>query len=417
VAPLTDYPQRVDASLLISLSLCRRSAITEFNAKPRFRVALVIETSSSYARGVLRGINRYVREHRPWAIYLPDQGCGDTPPAWLNRWKGDGLIVRIEHRSLIKTIQRLALPTVNISTSLEHSKSLAPRVGTDAAPVSKAGFDHLVERGFRRFGFCGDSRFAWSVARETAFCKFANDAGYPCEVYHQRPSSRGGAGEQDQADLIRWIGGLPRPIGLMACNDIRGQQVLEAGRQIGVAAPDEIAVIGVDNDELLCELSQPSLSSVIPDVASIGYQAAELLDRMLSGEVVAPDDIWLPPLGVVTRQSTDAFAVTDPDVVRALQFIRQHACEGIKVGSVVRELSVSRRILEHRFRRLLGCTPHEQIIRVQLQRVRQLLAETDLPLAAIADLAGFKHVEYLSVAFRRHAGVTPRDYRLRRQNR
>jgi LacI family transcriptional regulator len=202
----------------------------------------------------------------------------------------------------------------------------------------------------------------------------------------------------------------------MACHDPMGLQILEACAQIPISVPDEVAVIGVDNDDLLCDLSQPSLSSVVPDTARIGYQAAELLDRMLGGEVVRPQDIQVTPLGVETRQSTDVLAVSDPDVVQAIRYIREHACEGIDVGAVVKKLAISRRVLELRFRELLRCTPHEQIVRVRIQRAMQLLAETELPLKTIAERAGFNDVEYLSMAFKRHSGLSPREFRRRRRS-
>jgi LacI family transcriptional regulator len=201
----------------------------------------------------------------------------------------------------------------------------------------------------------------------------------------------------------------------MACYDIRGWQVLEICRRLGIRVPDEVAVIGVDNDELLCDLSQPPLSSVIPDTDRTGYEAAALLDRMLAGRKVPPDELLIQPLGVATRQSTDVLAIDDEDLAAGLRLIRDHACDGIHVDDILARLAISRRVFESRFKKRLGRTPHEEIVRLQMQRVIDLLTQTDLPLLAIAERAGFKHVEYMSTAFKQRMGLAPREYRLRQR--
>jgi LacI family transcriptional regulator len=213
------------------------------------------------------------------------------------------------------------------------------------------------------------------------------------------------------ADLRRWLRELPKPVGIMACYDIRGQQVLDACRSAGLAVPAEVAVIGVDNDELLCDLASPPLTSVVPNAHRTGYEAAGLLDRLMAGKRVAAAPTLIAPLGVAARQSTDVLAVDDREVARAVQFIREHACDGINVGDVLRVVPLSRRVLEMRFQRLLGRTPREEILQARLGRVKQLLGETDLPLYLIAERTGFEHVEYLSVVFRREAGTTPSAFR------
>jgi len=188
-------------------------------------------------------------------------------------------------------------------------------------------------------------------------------------------------------------------------------QVLDACRRLGVPVPDEVAVVAVDNDELLCELAHPPLSSVIPNTRRTGYEAAALLDRLMNGGRARGETHLIPPLGVATRQSTDVLAIEDPHVSRAVRYIREHACDGINVRDVLRAVPQSRRLLEARFKKLLGRTPHEEILRVQLRRVKQLLTETDLPLETIAERTGFAHPEYLSVVFRREVGQPPSRYR------
>jgi LacI family transcriptional regulator len=186
---------------------------------------------------------------------------------------------------------------------------------------------------------------------------------------------------------------------------------LDACRRLGVGVPDEVAVLGVDNDEVLCELAAPPLSSIIPNTHRTGYEAAALLEQMMAGRKMAGETHLIPPSGLATRQSTDALAIEDTNVAQAVRFIREHACQGIRVQDVIRAVPQARRLLESRFRKLLGRTPHEEIIRVQLNRVKQLLVETDLSLSEIATRTGFAHVEYLSVVFKNKAGTPPSQYR------
>jgi len=199
----------------------------------------------------------------------------------------------------------------------------------------------------------------------------------------------------------------------MACYDLRGQQLLDACRRCAIAVPDEIAVIGVDNDELLCELSDPPLTSLIPNTHRTGYDAAALLDELMSGKRPPAQAHLVPPVGVATRQSTDVVAIEDRSVAMAMRHIREHACDGINVKDVLRAAPQSRRRLESAFRRLFGRTPHEEILRLQLDRAKHLLVATDLPLSEIAERAGFAHVEYLSVVFKKQFGVPPSRYRAR----
>lgn len=373
----------------------------------RRQVALLIETSNAYGRGLLQGVIHYVREHQAWSFHLMEQGRGDDPPAWLREWKGDGILARIETPTIAQAVTQAKLPAVDLSAA--RLLPLLPWVETDDAQIAVVAAGHLLERGFKHFAYCGDSRFNWSLWREHHFAQRVREAGHDCRIY----SVKGGTGDlvAERRELVSWLRQLPKPVGIFACYDIRGQQVLDACRQAGLAVPDEVAVLGVDNDEVLCELAAPPLSSVMPNTRRAGYEAATLLDRMMSGEKVAPEPHLIPPLGVAARQSTDVLAIDDREIVRAVQFIRAHACEGINVADVLKAVRMSRRVLEQRFRRLLGRSPHEEILQLKLTRVQQLLSETDLPLYVIAERTGFDHVEYLSVAFKRETGMTPRAFR------
>jgi LacI family transcriptional regulator len=381
---------------------------------PRGRpsVALLIETSNAYARGLLRGIRAYLREHRSWSIYLGEQHRGQPAPAWLRRWRGDGIIARIESAAIAREVRASGLPAVDVSAARYVPDLLY--VETDDAEIARLAAEHLLQRGFRHFGYCGDPRFNWSNWREEHFSRLIAAAGFDCRVY--RPTSRGKGPpnwERERAALAAWLRGLPKPVGVMACYDIRGREVLDVCRELTITVPDEVAVIGVDNDELMADLADPPLSSVAPDTRRTGYEAARLLDQLMAGNAELPLAHLVKPLGVVTRGSSDVLATDDGDVSAAVRFIRAHASEGIKVQDVLRAVPLSRRVLESRFERLLGRTPHEEITRVQVERVKELLAETDLSLVAIAHRAGYKHVEYMSVVFKRETGLPPGAYRAR----
>ena len=371
------------------------------------KVALLVETSNAYARGLLAGIEDYLRAHGPWSVYLGERGRGDRPPDWLAKWDGDGIIARVENRRIAGALAALRVPVVDLSAARLLPR--APVVTTDNAAIARLAVQHFMERGFRQFAYCGEAHFAWSVARGEYFSLLVRGHGHTCATY--APPGPRVSGDAEVDALARWLRALPKPAAVFACYDARGQCVLDACRRAGLAVPEEVAVLGVDNDELLCALTPPPLSSIRLNVQRTGWQAAALLALMMAGGKVPADTQFVPPLGVVTRQSTDVLAVEDPPVARALHYIREHGCEGIGVSDVLRHCPMARRTLEARLKALLGRTPREEIARVQMNRVKELLAGTDLALAEIAGRAGFRHTEYLSVVFKRETGVTPGEYR------
>lgn len=377
------------------------------SAVPRRQVALLIETSNAYGRGLLQGVVHYIRENRPWSFHLVEHGRGDDPPTWLAEWRGDGIIARIETPRIARAVVKTGLPAVDLSAA--RLVPALPWVETDDQEIVRLAVGHLLERGFKHFAFCGDARFNWSLWRERHFVTQLRAAGYSHAVY--RPAVVKGDVTAEARALQRWLKALPKPVGIMAAYDICGYQVLDGCRAAGLAVPDEVAVIGVDNDTLLCDLASPPLSSVIPNAHRAGYEAAAMLDQLMAGKRVPDLARLIPPMGVADRQSTDVLAVDDREIARAVRFIRENACERINVSDVLKAVPLSRRVLEQRFRRLLGHTPHEEILQVRLSRVKQLLVETDLPLYLIAERAGFDHVEYLSVVFRRETGRTPSAFR------
>jgi LacI family transcriptional regulator len=374
----------------------------------RKQVALIIESSNEYARGLLKGIIKYNREHRSWSIFCGEHGRDSTDLSWLDNWKGDGIIARIENEKIAKYIVESNLPVVDLSASRLVPE--LPFVETNDQSIAHLAAEHLLERGFKHFGYCGNSQYTWSILRGNFFGSCIQRAGYPCYFFNSR-SSPNLSRVEERKDIAKWVRILPKPIGIMACFDIQGQQLLEACRMAMVSVPDEVAIIGVDNDPILCELSTPSLSSVVPDAITTGYQSAILLAQIMNRVGIEQKEHLIEPLGIVTRQSTDVLAVNDKLVSDSLKFIREHACDGINVSDILRDLPISRRVLEHKFMKILGRTPYDEILKVKIKTIKQLLVETDLTIAAISERIGFKNIEYMSVVFKRETGVSPSEYR------
>ncbi len=373
-------------------------------------VALMIETSNAYARNLLGGIVSYIRANEPWSVYLPELQRGANPPSWLKNWKGDGLIVRIETDAIANAVRKLKTPVVDVSAA-RHVPNI-PWVETNDAEIARLACEHFRERGFEHLAFCGEPEFNWSAWREEAFVQCAADAGRECTVFHARSRhSRRFSMSRERARLTKWILSLPRPVGVFACYDIKAQQILDICRESNLKVPEELALLGVDNDELLCDLCTPPLSSVIPAAHRTGREAARLLDTLMNGGKVHQQSHLIEPLGVATRRSTDVLAIDDPDIAAAVRFIRDHASDGINVKDVLKQVPLSRRVLEKRFHEIVGRTPHQEITRRRVNRIRQLLVETDLTLSQIAQRTGFQNEEYMSVTFRRAMNVPPGQYR------
>ncbi|MDA7916299.1 substrate-binding domain-containing protein, partial [Verrucomicrobia bacterium] len=230
---------------------------------------------------------------------------------------------------------------------------------------------------------------------------------------HQFPSAKNDNRDwtKEGKKIAAWLKKLPRPIGIMACYDIRGQQLLDVCRDQSISVPDEVAVIGQHNDELLCELCDPPLSSVIPDPRRAGHTAASLLDRMMRGQKADTKPYLIAPLGVATRRSTDVVSIPDSQLSKAIRYIRDHALEGINVADVLKAVPMSRTLLERRFKHYLKRSPYDEILNIRLRKAKELLKGTELPIAEVSARTGFTTPEYLSAAFKKKTGFSPRAFR------
>ncbi len=377
------------------------------------RVALVIETSTSFGRRLLCGIASYIRETRPWAVYFTERAVHDPIPSWLKKWRGDGIISRVPSPAIRDVVAKLDIPVVDLNEQLGGMG--VPMITNDHEAIGRMAAEHLLERGFVHFGYAGQLGQHWSDPRGAAFAARLREEGYDCDIYGGRAEdSRAllqGRWELELDRVAKWVQQLPKPVGILACHDFRALQLLAACRLADVAVPEQAAVLGVGNDDVACELAHPPLSSVVLNAREMGYQAARLLDRLMRGETLPPTDIRVPPIEVATRQSTDITAISDPVVAKALRFIRQHACDGINVETVLRHVYISRSALQEHFRKATGRSIHDVIIDMRLARVKELLAQTSLSLAEIAERTGFRHPEYMSNVLKRRTGWSPARYR------
>lgn len=374
-------------------------------------VALVVDAAIAPRRQMLRGVAQYIQEHEPWAVYLKPAGVEKALGEWLLHWKGDGIIAAI-HPQDTKALEQRGLPLVDVAGAVQITG--VPLVHANDFSIGRVGAEHLLERAFRHFAFIEYEGLYWSVRRREGFVQTVQAAGFTCEVFRTQPPPEGGGPfsfERQQSALVEFIRGLPKPVGVMTSTDLAGQQFLEACLRAGVSVPEQIAVVGADNDEPICRIAWPALSSVVINDKQRGYRAAAVLDAMMSGKAAPKQPIYIEPAGVVRRASTDILAIEDDMVARALGFIRDHACDGINVPDVVRQVPLSRSVLERRFRKLLGRTVNEEVVRLRLNKAIELLSSTPLELKAIADRCGFRSQSYMTAVFRAKLGVTPGSYR------
>lgn len=382
----------------------------------RPRVALLIETSRSYGRDLLMGIAKYLRVHGSWSVEFEEGDFTEQLPEWFKRWQWDGVIARIKMLTIARKLSRLKVPVVDVYGSLSGFGFYIIR--SDENNVGQLGAEHLIDRGFKRFAFCGFNGTDWSDMRKTGFEQRVAAAGFSCLSF-QNPRHHPGKGlpeyeehgQRYEQELKHWLQSLPKPLGLMVCNDSRGRQVLNCCRELNIAVPDDLAVIGVDRDEIFCELSDLPLSSVILNSQQIGFEAAALLNSLMLGKKLEKRSRLIRPQGVATRRSTDVLAIEDRHIAAALGIIREHACDGMDIPTLLKSVPLSRSVLERRFAQILGRSPNEEILRVKLGSACRLLKESDLSLAAVAERCGFEHAEYFSRLFKQKLGSTPGEFR------
>lgn len=384
------------------------------------KVALLLDGSRSYDRGLLRGIAHYVGLHEPWTFLRPaafyQQAFGAARMAWeeIRRQKPDGVIMNAPPREEERPQLRIPAVMVPVGRMVARTHCLL----SDNRAAALLAADHLLGLGLRHFAFAGFEEAVWSSERREHFERRLAERGLSASTCLTPLSARQSKRPRCEAALVRWLRTLPKPVGIMACNDEFARWLSELCRIHGLRIPDEVALIGVDNDELICELSGPPLSSVSFATDQAGYEAAELLDRLMRGGKSQPwQSILVRASRVVARQSTDLLAVRDEEVVKALRFIRRNSHRLIQVGDVVEATLLSHRTLHNRFCRIVGHSLVQEINRRRAAHIAEMLVTTSDSISRIARSIGYETAGHMSRFFRRELGVTPREYRLRRQER
>lgn len=379
----------------------------------RPKILLVFLMRFEESAHMVQGIVQHERSHRQWSTFLDDEARAERDPDFLRGEQWSGVISRHTTPALVKGCARLGIPLVDLNDVPAFPG--VPKIRPNNHAIGHLGAEHFLERGFRHFAYCGFANEGWSCERRDGFVEALRLAGHTCDVLDlEYPGIITPDWNATQTRLIgAWLRHLPRPCAVMACVDVRAFQVIAAAQSAGLRVPEEIALLGVNNDLVRCELSHPPLSSIALNARQSGYHAAEVLDRLLRGRAPESMEVRVDPLNVVTRLSTDILAVADRNVSAALNFIREQACRGVSVDEVVAHAAASRSQLEKKFRRFIGRSPQAEIRRVQLARAKELLTETDLPLKSIAGFTGFEHIEYLSVVFKRLTGESPGQFRKR----
>ena len=377
--------------------------------KAFIRIGLVMTHSLGFYRDILRGVKAFAVERPDW-VFTPIEP--EVKAIELTRpLRCDGYLAHVFTSPLARALRALRKPVVSVAGVLLDPR--LPRVTVDHLEVGRQAARHLLERGVRQFGFVGYARHEFSVKREEGFRETIQAAGLPVSTFLERTHHAHDltAVWRWNQPLMDWLNSLDKPLGVLASNDVQASQVSECCRQLKQLVPDQVAIVGVDDDDVLCELSRPALSSVALPGERIGYEAASLLDKWLRGSPPSSKPIVLPPAGVVVRQSSDLLGVADPEVREAVRFIHRNANAEIHVEDVLKHVPIARRSLERRFRNSLQRSISDEIRRVHLDRSKRLLLDTELPIATVARMSGFHDGRHLSIQFRQALGITPSDFR------
>jgi LacI family transcriptional regulator len=378
------------------------------------KVMLMIESSREYGRQLLRGISKYASLYGPWNFYTGEPfyyGMSYDNKSILQlakKWDVNGIIMRESPE--IKQFIKTGIPLVISTYTREKFPGSVSIVG-DCEGAGKLAAEHLLGRGLKHFAYCGLENVYWSDSRGSSFAKYISDAGYKVQFYKQSFSKEKPKWESEHRMMIEWLKQLPKPIGLMTCTDDRSQNVVEACKAAGIHIPEDVAIVGVDNDEFICGLSNPPLSSVALNAAKAGYEAAELLNALMQKKKKNDTIIVAKATHVIARQSTDVLAINDMEVINAIKFIRQNARRAIQVSDVVEFGTLSQRALQQRFKNVLGRTIHDEINRVRIEYICQLLLTTNDSISDIASDLEFLGDDHIARFFKNERGISPRDFR------
>ena len=376
------------------------------------RIAILAETSLASGRQIVTGISRFLDERNDWSVFQHSGPLGAMDPAAISQWQGDGIIARIANPELLALIQAKGLPTVDVLGNVRPQPFPLVKCNDHAIGASVA--KHFVENAHTQFAFIGLGDERWSLEREAGFKEELKDFEPAVHTFHIQQHREQGHPVRDSFDSVKaWLLERSTPIGLMVASDQLAPIIFEACHQLGLAIPEHVSVVGVDNDRPFCNLCRPRLSSVEPNHELVGYRAAQTLERLINGETLDQQVIEVNLHTLYQRLSSELIAIDDPALLKALNTIREHACAGVSLDAIAKVAGLSRSVLQRRFRQKLNRTVGEVILNEKLRIAREMLTNTEIPISLVAERSGFNCKEYMNHIFKKHLHTTPRKYRLR----
>ncbi len=385
--------------------------LKQSNIPTKHRILVLIETSREFGRGLLKGISQFSEVYGPWNFfryppyYIQFRDWKKTS-SWIKKQVVDGIIMWTPNTG---DVQKLGVPTVLLDVpDVPPGCSV---ILTNNEMIGEMAANYFMERCYHNFAFCGFSDFFWSQKRCKSFVEELKKHNKEVYVYSSDKSRSHHYWEDEKNLLIEWLNSLPKPVALLTCNDDRGQDILDACRQANIRVPEDVSVLGVDNDELVCNMTHPQLSSIAINTVKAGFEAARHLEWMINNKSNNPKKIFANPIHIITRHSTDIVMVQDSDVSDALRFIQNHVREQIQVVDVAEHLAVTREGMNKKFRKYLGRSVHDEIIRVKINYIIRMLMNTNMTISEIAYSVGYTELKHLSRVFRKITGMSPSQYR------
>ena len=373
------------------------------------KIAILVDTSTGWGRRTIRGVCDYAAEGDPWDIWIEPKGRDE--PITVPSDSYDGFIARVASEDLAQQLADSNVPTVNIS-ALELGFCPFPRVTVDTPVAVQLAEAHFRERAFRNFAYVGPIAQPYVYRHEQAFEHQLEKSGTKCHSFQpeEGPDVEFPWPASDPR-LIPWLKALPKPVGIYTWGYQIGRDIISACRNADIPIPHDVAILGGDFDDLLCDACHPALSGVVTPARKIGYEAASILDDMMNGKAPPEKTVFIAPEEIAERLSTDTLAIEDPQILKALTYLRNHACEDIHVEDILKQVPMARRALERRFMQHIGRNPAAEIRRIRIDKARQLLAKTNLSMQEIAEACGYASYTYLGNVFKRETGISPGRYR------
>jgi LacI family transcriptional regulator, galactose operon repressor len=377
------------------------------------KIILQIDRSRETERRFLSGIARYAAENGPWEFYIKplpnsEQKIRPDDGLWFKNISADGIIARgLEY---IEQIVEMNIPVIGSGIYRSGHPGVSNTI-SDSKEIGRMAAEHLLDCGLWNFAYCGLTDVYWSRARSESFTQEISKAGFNVDFYKSPNPNNLTSVDQEKTYLAQWLKTLKKPVGIMACNDERAMQIVEACKTASIKIPEDVAVLGVDNDELICNICSPALSSISVNFEQAGFQAAQLLDELMSGKQTLANTIFIGPTHIVARQSTNILNVKDKDVAAAIRFIYDNWRSNLQVNDVVVKTSLSRRVLEKRFRKILKRSINEELRRVRINNISRMLMDTNLTITQIASMFEWTDPGHISRYFKSEKGVSPIDYR------